>query len=145
MSLVTCRKTYADIPWAHRQHKHGGHCTLVHGHNWKISITFGCKEPDNNGFVIDFGGLKFIKDWIALNLDHACVFNRDDPMREALFRVGEGSVWKMYVVDSCSCEGMAKHLHELFDPLVREKTTGRAWIVSIEVAEDSKNSAVYSV
>ena len=72
--MLTCRKTYSDIPFAHRQHLHDGHCAFVHGHNWDISITFGCEKTDENGFVVDFGKLKFIKEWLNANLDHACVF-----------------------------------------------------------------------
>ena len=82
--MITCRKTYADVPFAHRQHLHDGHCQLIHGHNWGITFTFGCHSPDANGFVVDFGGLKFLRAWLAQHLDHACVFNHDDPLRETL-------------------------------------------------------------
>lgn len=141
--MITCTKTYADIPFAHRQHRHDGLCRLVHGHNWSLTLTFGCLQPDENGFVVDFGKLKFLKDWITKHLDHACVFNRDDPLREALTAVGGAEVWKTYVVESCSCEGLARHLFELFDAMVRGDTNGRAFLVAIEVEEDSKNSGAY--
>ncbi|MDI1320366.1 MAG: 6-carboxytetrahydropterin synthase [bacterium] len=144
MSVTTCKKIYSDIPWAHRQHRHDGHCALLHGHNWSIAVTFGCSTLDENGFVVDFGKLKFLKNWIDENLDHACVLNRDDPMREALVSVGGTKVWKPYVVDCCSCEGMAKHVFEVFNSLVQSNTAGRARVESIEVVEDSKNSAAYS-
>lgn len=141
--MITCTKTYADIPFAHRQHRHDGHCRLIHGHNWSLTLTFGCREPDENGFVVDFGKLKYLKDWITQNLDHACVFNRDDPLREQLLAVGDATAWKPYVVDSCSCEGLAQHLFEVFDPLVREHTNGRAYLLEVAVIEDSKNSGAY--
>jgi 6-pyruvoyltetrahydropterin/6-carboxytetrahydropterin synthase len=144
MSLITCRKTYTDIPWAHRQHKHDGHCSLIHGHNWGISITFGCREPDENGFVVDFGKLKYLKAWIEHNLDHACVLSSDDPYLEELSAVGGSKVWKMYVVPNCSSEGMAQYLYSVFDPIVRKATSNRAFVVAIEVTEDSKNSATFT-
>ncbi len=145
MSLTTCRKTYTDIPWAHRQHKHDGHCSLIHGHNWGISITFGCLEPDENGFVVDFGKLKSIKAWIEQSLDHACVLSSNDPYLEKLNSVGGKDVWKMYIVPNCSSEGISKHLFEVFDPIVREITSGRAFVIAVEVTEDSKNSASFSI
>ena len=77
--MLTCSKTYRDIPFAHRQHRHDGHCALIHGHNWAIKLTFACRETDANGFVVDFGDLKYLKTWIAQNLDHACLFNESDP------------------------------------------------------------------
>lgn len=143
--MLTCRKTYTDIPWAHRQHRHDGHCAFLHGHNWSITITFGCHETDENGFVIDFGKLKFLRHWIDEHLDHACVFSEDDPMRESLTAVGGRSVWKPYLVKNCSSEGMAHHLHVIFDAMVQKASNGRAFVVAIEVVEDSKNSATYSV
>ena len=144
MSITTCKKLYSDIPWAHRQHRHDGHCAFLHGHNWSIGVTFGCTRLDDNGFVIDFGKVKFLKKWIDENLDHACVLNRDDPMREALLAVGVNKVWKAYIVECCSCEGMAKHIFEVFDAMVQKETAGRACVVSIEVVEDSKNSAMFT-
>ncbi len=142
--MLTCKKTYTDIPFAHRQHSHDGHCAFIHGHNWSISLTFTCVEPDENGFVIDFGKLGFIKTWINDNLDHACVFNEDDPQREVLVNASV-ACWKVYVVDNCSCEGLAQHLFELFNKVVKERTEGRVSIYEVEVREDSKNSAAYSV
>jgi 6-pyruvoyltetrahydropterin/6-carboxytetrahydropterin synthase len=141
--MLTCKKTYADIPFAHRQHSHDGHCAFIHGHNWSISLTFACTETDENGFVIDFGKLGFIKTWINDNLDHACVFNEDDPQREVLINTSQ-TCWKPYVVDNCSCEGLAQHLFERFSKIVSERTKGRVSIYEVEVREDSKNSAAYS-
>jgi 6-pyruvoyltetrahydropterin/6-carboxytetrahydropterin synthase len=140
--MITCRKTYSDIPFAHRQHHHDGHCALIHGHNWAFTLTFGCHEADANGFVVDFGKLKFLKQWIEQHLDHACVFNESDPLREQI--VASCPVaWKVYLVPSCSCEGLAQHLFKVFDKLVREQTAERAFLVSVEVVEDSKNSATF--
>lgn len=140
--MLTCTKTYRDIPFAHRQHKHDGHCALIHGHNWAITLTFACRETDANGFVVDFGKLKYLKEWIDLNLDHACLLNEDDPERETLLSQF-GHLFKVYVLPNCSSEGLAVHLHGVFDALVREQTGGRAWITEIEIEEDSKNSARY--
>lgn len=140
--MFTCKKTYRDIAFAHRQHLHAGHCSLIHGHNWGISLTFACRGLDNNGFVVDFGELKYLKLWIDENLDHACLFNQDDTSVEALLEQYDG-LFKAYLLPNCSCEGIAQHLHEIFDPMVRERTSGRAWITNIEIMEDSKNSATF--
>ena len=82
--MYTCSKTYTDIPFAHRQHKHEGHCSYIHGHNWSIKFTFGCHKLDDNGFVMDFGKMKFIRDWIEINLDHAFVYNKGDTTAEEI-------------------------------------------------------------
>ncbi len=141
--MLTCKKTYFDIPFAHRQHLHDGHCSFVHGHNWDISLTFACNETDENGFVIDFGKVKFIKNWIEENLDHACVFSTSDPLAPKLIEAVP-EAWKVCFVQQCSCEGLAKHLFGVFDELVRKNTNGRAWVVAVEVSEDKKNTACWA-
>jgi 6-pyruvoyltetrahydropterin/6-carboxytetrahydropterin synthase len=72
--MLTCSKTYKDIPFAHRQPLHKGHCSKIHGHNWTIVIEFEATELDANGFVVDFGNLKYLKAFIDEHLDHACLF-----------------------------------------------------------------------
>ena len=144
--MFTCQKTYADIPFAHRQHRHDGHCAQIHGHNWSFTFTFGCLELDECGFVVDFGKLKPIRNWIDENLDHACLFNRDDPHLEAILEINQRTgcaIYQPYIVDFCSSEGLAQHLFEVVDPMVREMTDDRAFLLSVEVVEDSKNSATY--
>ncbi len=140
--MLTCKKTYRDIPFAHRQHRHEGHCALIHGHNWSITLTFACRETDPNGFVVDFGDLKYLKEWIQTHLDHACLFNEDDPERGTLLNK-HNSLFKTYILPNCSCEGIARHLFGIFDPMVRRHTEARAWITAVEIEEDSRNSARY--
>lgn len=141
--MLTCTKTYRDIPFAHRQHHHDGHCALIHGHNWAITLTFACKETDANGFVVDFGKLKYLKAWIDENLDHACLLNEDDPEKDKLLE-SFGYLFQPYILPNCSSEGLAKHLYEVFNPMVAKQTDDRVWIVSVEIEEDSKNSAKYT-
>jgi len=140
--MLTCKKTYRDIPFAHRQHLHAGHCSLIHGHNWAITLTFACSETDANGFVVDFGGLAYLKNWINENLDHACLFNESDEARVDLLNAF-GPYFKPYIIPNCSCEGIAEHLYGIFNPMVEDATAGRAWITEVEIEEDSKNSAAY--
>jgi 6-pyruvoyltetrahydropterin/6-carboxytetrahydropterin synthase len=142
--MITCKKSYRDIPFAHRQHLHDGHCALIHGHNWTITLTFACEKTDANGFVVDFGKLGYIKEWITANLDHACLFNEDDSSRHALLEA-HGGLFKPYVLPNCSCEGIAQHLYGIFNPMVQDATDKRAWIISVEIEEDSKNSAKFSL
>lgn len=139
--MITCRKIFSDIPFAHRQHLHDGHCALVHGHNWAIALTFACRETDDNGFVVDFGSLDYLKDWIDTHLDHAMVFSEKDPSKATLLAAAD--VWRPYTVPNASCEGLAEHFYEIFNPMVRENTMGRAWITRVDVHEDSRNSATY--
>tara|TARA_E500000318_G_C3544378_1_gene205965 strand:- start:854 stop:1288 length:435 start_codon:yes stop_codon:yes gene_type:complete len=141
--MITCSKLYTDIPFAHRQHLHGGHCSKIHGHNWSIKLTFGCLELDSKGFVVDFGKLKYIKEYIDDNLDHACVLSKKDIVATDLIWTASDELFKIYWVDNASCEGIAEHLLVEFSKLLNEVEGDRVWIDQIEVAEDSKNSVIY--
>jgi len=140
--MFTCTKVYRDVPFAHRQHRHNGNCSFIHGHNWGIGLEFGCKQLDERGFVVDFGGLAYIKTWIDQNLDHACLLAADDPEREALLK-SHHKLFKSLIVPSASTEGIAQFLFNILDPMVRKESQGRAWLIAVHLYEDSKNSARY--
>ena len=139
--MYTCSKTYSDIPFAHRQHKHQGHCNLIHGHNWSFKFTFTCLELDDKGFVVDFGDLKFIAKWLE-QLDHAYVYNRGDRETEKLL-LNHPDLFKAYPVESCSAEGLAKHAFDQVSQLLNQHLGARVSLQSVEVFEDSRNAARY--
>ena len=141
--MLTCSKTYNDIPFAHRQHLHDGHCANIHGHNWSTTLTFACTAPDANGFVVDFGRLKYIRQWIGKNLGLACLFNADDPMREVLLEAAPTD-WKATIDPNCSCEGLAEWTVRSPVPLVREHSGGRVWLAADEVGEHARNFARFT-
>jgi 6-pyruvoyltetrahydropterin/6-carboxytetrahydropterin synthase len=97
---------------------------------------------DANGFVVDFGDLKYIRRWFDEHLDHACVFNRDDQMCSQILAAAP-SAYKAYIVDNCSAEGLARHLYEVVDALVRKETCDRVFVTEVRVDEDARNSATY--
>lgn len=140
--LITCSKVYRDVPFAHRQHLHQGHCSRIHGHNWTIKITFACHELDSHGFVVDFGNLKYLKQWILDHLDHACLLSCEDPLLEAVRNI-DPSAFSILEVPNASCEGVAVYLYEEFSKMLCLHETGRVWIDEIELHEDSKNMVVY--
>jgi len=142
--MITCSKTYRDIPLSHRQPFHSGRCSRLHGHSWTITLTFEAENLDSNGFVIDFGDLHFIEDWIDENLDHGIVLCSDDPEKEKLLQLASDGLLQITWVDSASCEGIARFLYETFQPMVDARTKGRAWIKSVHLKEDSKNAADYT-
>ena len=141
--MITCSKTYRDIPLSHRQPFHEGRCSRLHGHSWSITLTFEASKLDDNGFVIDFGDLHFVEDWIDQNLDHGILLAQNDPRGKELKELETAGLLKVTWVKSASCEGIAKFLFETFNPMVSERTNGRVSLQSIHLEEDSKNSATY--
>jgi 6-pyruvoyltetrahydropterin/6-carboxytetrahydropterin synthase len=145
--MTTITKLWPEIPFAHRQPSHKGHCRFIHGHNWSFAITFAASVMDDNNFVIDFGSLKFVRDWLEGTFDHACVLPDSDPLRSSIVKHNEvsGGLFKLVFVPDASSEGLAKYVHEFVNNRVKQVTNGRVWVQSVTVHEDSRNSATYSV
>lgn len=149
MNRLTCSKTYVELPFAHRQPNHAGHCALIHGHGWTFTFTFTATHRDECGFVVDFGGLKWLKAWLEERFDHTLVLNETDPMlpylRSALdSQPGEREgrpLAKIVTVPDCSAEGLADYLRTEVDALMRAHTANRVGVISVVVEEDARNSA----
>lgn len=146
---LTCTKLYTDLPFAHRQPRHDGHCALIHGHNWGVEFEFAATELDECGFVIDFGKLKWLKEWINERFDHTLVLNGSDPYLHYLRSVldsqpgdrGVEPFAKIITVPDCSCEGLCQFLMDEVNKVVAENTNGRVRVIRVTVVEDSKNTA----
>lgn len=150
---LTCSKRYDDLPFAHRQPSHDGHCAWVHGHNWGFEFEFRAKELDECGFVVDFGKLKWLKEWINERFDHTLVLNEDDPWLghlqfvlgglkdEDKFTLDMPMLAKILVVPDCSSEGLCAYLLHECAKVVSKQTNGRVSLYKVTVIEDSKNHA----
>lgn len=69
----------------HRLSFHSGKCRHLHGHTYTLEV-FVRGNPDQHGFVIDFGDLKdIVKQEIVDILDHSvAVFEQDTLLKESL-------------------------------------------------------------
>src|ERR1044072_9192947 len=142
--MFTVTKKYRDLPAAHRQPLHKGHCRLIHGHNWGFDITFGCESLDLCGFVVDVGGLKPLKEQLEMMFDHTLLLNVGDPWVEKC------DVATVVVVPNCGMEGLAEFVFNMTSLFLldcfKEEVAGRGLrVVSVTCWEDSKNSATYKL
>jgi len=148
----TCSKTFIDFPFAHRQPNHKGHCALIHGHNWSFTFVFAADRLDANGFVIDFGSLGWLKQYLTDKFDHSLVLNATDPclaylldsMINDMDAKHAAPLARIVTVPNCGAEGLAEFLYESVTNMLRQLTQGRVFLVSVTVHEDSKNSATYA-
>lgn len=74
---------------AHRLQKHRGLCRFLHGHNYKIYLTFQrnarLKTLDEDGMVVDFGTAKAVfQNWIDKHWDHSLIFVEGDGLGKAM-------------------------------------------------------------
>lgn len=52
-----------DMPEGHK-------CGRFHGHSYRVVVILQAEELDANGFVLDYGDLALLKEYIDQNLDH---------------------------------------------------------------------------
>ena len=78
--MFTSSKRFGPITTGHRQWRHDGHCSYIHGYGRIVEITFQSEELDHRGWVMDFGALKEVKDWLEEEWDHRVLIASDDPL-----------------------------------------------------------------
>jgi 6-pyruvoyltetrahydropterin/6-carboxytetrahydropterin synthase len=66
----------------------GHQCGRLHGHNYGVEIEVAAARLDSRGFVVDYGELASVKEWIDATLDHRHLNDvmADNPTAEHLAR-----------------------------------------------------------
>lgn len=138
-------KTFKNFPCSHRRHAHKGHCAYVHGYSRSFTFWFDCfrREP-GTGFVMDFGDLKDVKEWLESLFDHTLLLDKDDPLLDDFIELEKKGACKLTILEDVGMEGTAKFVFDHVSKIIDEKTEGRVSLVSVECRENEKNSAIYS-
>ena len=130
---------------AFRQWRADSHCRFVHGYSLEFEYVFGASELDENNWVVDFGGLKELEDWLKQNFDHKTLVAIDDPMYKIFEEMDEKQVIRMVPVESTGCEMFAKMAMQYANDLIGRLYGDRCWVESVTVREHGANSATCSI
>lgn len=136
-------KVFTGLSCAHRRWRHKGHCSQVHGYDRTVTIEFGAKQRDDNGFVMDFGGLKPVKAWLESQFDHTLLLDNDDPLLSDFRALEAKGACKLVTFDDVGMEGSAQYICEYVNRWLTAETAHRVYVVSVTVAENAKNSGTY--
>lgn len=117
----------------------GHKCANIHGHNYVVRVVLEGDAVDERGFVVDYGDLAPIKEFIDVNLDHAHLCE-DVPeavlMYEFMFDKF-GIDQRNHVIGAqTSAENIARYLWERFSPMFPA-------LREVHVSETPKTWAVY--
>ena len=134
-------KTFNNYPCAHRRHRHDGHCAWIHGYSRSFTLWFQCSERTINGFVMDFGKLAPIKEFLEDHFDHTLLIDSSDPLIADFKSLESQGACKLIVYDDVGMEGTCLFVMQWVDKWLETETSGRVWLSSIEVRENDKNSA----
>jgi 6-pyruvoyltetrahydropterin/6-carboxytetrahydropterin synthase len=149
-------KTYGaenGLSCAFRQWRADSHCRFIHGYSLAFRFVFGCETLDAKGWVVDFGGLKGLKEDLKNDFDHILAIAGDDP-ELALFKDlhTRGVANVMFYPDGVGCEKFAKRAWSLANMRIQEMNrkeaiaglgVNRLHVVSAECMEHAGNSAIF--
>lgn len=129
---------------AFRQWRADSHCRFVHGYALSFKFVFEAEELDARNWVVDFGGLKGLKQILEDNFDHKLIVAEDDPERDILELLHQRGIAQVVVFPAGGCEKFAEYVYEVAEQwLVDAGFSPRCRLVSVEVAEHGANSALY--
>ena len=138
-------KTYKQIgPVAYRQWRAESHCNMIHGYALSFHFEFESDTLDVRNWVMDFGGLRPLKDKLEEWFDHTLLVALDDPERELMVSLGSAGIAKITEVEKTGCEGLATFLYEYINTIFLKDygEQDRIWCSRVEVRETDSNMAM---
>ena len=141
----TSTKTYRNLPCAHRQWKHKGHCAYIHGYSREYTFYFEADEMDEHGWVVGFGDLKNLEKYLLDMYDHTLLIAENDPELDTFKELDKKGLCDLRIVPEASLEGSAKVALEKANQILDNMTAGRARCFKVEARENDKNSAIYTL
>lgn len=146
-------KTYGHeqgLSCAFRQWRAQSHCNKLHGYALAFRFVFQATELDDKGWVVDFGGLKGLKEDLKETFDHVTAVAGDDPCLPDFLALRDKGMANVLVFPSgVGVEKFAQkawwmawqHIQDMNRAEGRLKN--RLSVVSCECMEHSGNSAIY--
>ena len=139
-------KTYGNevgLSCCFRQWRADSHCNKLHGYSLGFRFTFETETLDERNWVYNFGGCKWIKEYLQDEFDHKLVVAKDDPKRERILQLLNFNIADVNVMDDVGCEKFAEMVYNYVAPKIEKETKGRVSLFSVECFEHGANSAIY--
>jgi 6-pyruvoyltetrahydropterin/6-carboxytetrahydropterin synthase len=140
-------KTYGHevgLSCAFRQWRADSHCQYIHGYALAFKFVFEASELDYRNWVVDFGGLKPLKNLLEKTFDHKLVLAEDDPALEYFIQGHQKGFLDIMTLPNVGCEAFAKEGFMYAVNVIKNLGhADRVRVVSCEVSEHGANSAVY--
>ena len=142
-------KRFIGYSVALRQHRaQHSHCRLLHGYSLEFKVIFESTSLDDMNWVVDFGGFKHngINEWMTYMFDHTLLIEENDPFMDyfKLMEVERLADLRIIPTGQMGCEGLAKMVFDKFNDVLSKTDAARSRVVSVEVFEHDRNSAIYS-
>ena len=144
-------KSFYNLPVAHMQwfdrDKDGypGPCAKWHGYDRSVHFEF-TGDVDIHGWIVGFGDLKPVREFLEYYFDHTALAGADDPRLEQIYQAHiDGLVDLRVMPYGVSMEMSALFIWEQVNPFIYDLTEGRVYVSKVECREHEKNSAFIEV
>lgn len=128
-----------------RQWRADSHCSNLHGYALAFTYEFEAQELDKNNWVIDFGSMKPIKQWLESTFDHRLIVAKDDPSLDVLGRLDMDDIAAPKVMERVGCEAFANAAFKFAKNwLIDSGQSHRVRLTKVTCSEHEGNSAAYS-
>lgn len=129
-----------------RQPKATSHCRDPHGYALEFELVFECHTLDDNNWVLDFGGLKPVKQYLVDTFDHRTLLAKDDPALADFMTVYEKYGFAPIIgVERVGCEGfaamVADQVRRILAPTLLDQRGRDLRLASVTCREHSGNAA----
>ncbi|ASD50399.1 QueD-like 6-pyruvoyl-tetrahydropterin synthase [Acidovorax phage ACP17] len=130
-------------PVAYRQWRADSHCNQIHGYALSFYFEFESDSLDARNWVVDYGGLRPLKDLLEEWFDHTLLVAQDDPQREQLLALGTAGLAKITEVEATGCEAIADFLYRFINTgFLKDLGYGdTVWCSKVGVRETGSNYA----
>ena len=121
------------------------HCRFLHGYRLTAKFWFASGELDENNWVVDFGGLKGLKEKFKNQFDHTTCVAADDPALPIFKELEKAGACDLRVMaNGTGVERIAEWCYDTADFFIKAATNDRCWVEKVEVFEHEDNSAVFT-
>ena len=128
---------------AFRQPLADSHCKYLHGYHLTAKFWFTSDKLDKNNWVVDFGGLKGLKEFLRKQFDHTTCISTSDPHVDKFKKLAKEGICDLRLMDGVGIEKFAEFCHASADNFVALATDMRCRCTKVELFEHDNNSAIY--
>ncbi|CAA2136993.1 hypothetical protein MBLL_00439 (plasmid) [Methylobacterium bullatum] len=97
---------------------------------------------DARNWVMDFGSLKPVREWLEQTFDHKTLVAADDPLLLQIRAMEELGLLALVVLPRVSCEAFAEHIFTwVSDWLMTKGLSPRIRLAEVHVREHGANAA----
>lgn len=145
--MYRCRKVYGHdlgLSCTFRQWKAKSHCNKLHGYSLKVVLEFEATTLDDTNWVVDFGAMSEVKEWIKSNFDHTTIVALNDPELNTFKNMQLKGIVNLIEIENVGCEAFARYIYDYVSDWVAVQYKSRVYLSKVEVHEHGANSATYA-